>query len=262
MRKIRDKTACFTGHRDIPPEKAKTTISRLKAAIVDLINQGYLYFGAGGALGFDTLAEKAVLELKQTYPHIKLILVLPCLSQAKNWSDANKAVYEDIKSKADKVVYTSQEYTKGCMHKRNRHLVDNSSVCICYLNKDSGGTAYTVDYALKHGLSVINIAYSNQEQIRKTTKEKCIGMLSKEKYTQSLLDLLTQQAGCEYMSDLFYMANEQRNRLSKAIKAIPTDAFSLREWNEALGYLAKLPPQASSQAARENLAAFCSAHRL
>ncbi len=57
------------------------------------------------------------------------------------------------------MVYTSQEYTKGCMFKRNRHLVDNSSVCICYLTKNNGGTAYTVDYAEKQGLEVINLAF-------------------------------------------------------------------------------------------------------
>ena len=129
----------------------------MKTTIIDLIHQGYLYFGAGGALGFDTLAEKAVLELKKNYPQIKLILVLPCISQAKSWSSTDKEVYEQIKKKADKVIYTSQEYTRGCMHKRNRHLVDNSSVCICYLTKESGGTAYTVDYALKKGLSIINL---------------------------------------------------------------------------------------------------------
>ncbi len=66
--------------------------------------------------------------------------------------------YERIKSQADKVVYVSQEYTKDCMFKRNRHLVDNSSVCICYKIKDSGGTAYTVSYAKEQGLEVINIA--------------------------------------------------------------------------------------------------------
>ena len=108
-------------------------------------------------MGFDTLAEKTVLELRKTYPQIKLILVLPCISQAKSWSNTDKEVYEEIKKKADKVVYTSQEYTRGCMHKRNRHLVDNSSVCICYLTKENGGTAYTVNYALKRGLSVINL---------------------------------------------------------------------------------------------------------
>lgn len=62
------------------------------------------------------------------------------------------------KRQADKVVYTSKEYTRGCMHKRNRHLVDNSSICIAYLTEQSGGTAYTVDYARKNGLIVINIA--------------------------------------------------------------------------------------------------------
>lgn len=67
-------------------------------------------------------------------------------------------MYEYIKTQADKIVYTSQEYTRGCMHKRNRHLVDNSSVCICYLTEPSGGTAYTVNYALRNGKSVINIA--------------------------------------------------------------------------------------------------------
>lgn len=49
-------------------------------------------------------------------------------------------------------------YFKGCMHKRNRHLVDNSGYCICYLTRTQGGTAYTVDYALERGLPVINIA--------------------------------------------------------------------------------------------------------
>ena len=51
---------------------------------------------------------------------------------------------------ADKVVYTSQDYYSGCMHKRNRHLVDNSSRCICFLNEKTGGTFYTVNYASEH----------------------------------------------------------------------------------------------------------------
>lgn len=55
---------------------------------------------------------------------------------------------------ANKVVYTSQEYTRDCMFERNRHLADYSSVCICYLNKPSGGKVYTVEYAKK----LINLA--------------------------------------------------------------------------------------------------------
>lgn len=150
-------TVCFTGHRKIPPEQRDTLTRRLKAILVELINDGYIYFKAGGALGFDTLAAQTVLDLKSIYPQISLILVLPCLAQTRGWSAHDKEIYEDIKKKADKVIYTSQEYTRGCMHKRNRHLIDNSSVCVCYLTQNTGGTAYTVDYAHKNNLTVTNL---------------------------------------------------------------------------------------------------------
>lgn len=117
-----------------------------------------MYFGAGGALGFDTLAAQCVLSLRKRYPHIKLILVLLCTAQTKGWSKNDIAIYEEIKSQADKVVYTSREYSRGCMFKRNRHLVNGSSVCIAYLTQEKGGTAYTVNYAKEQGLAVINLA--------------------------------------------------------------------------------------------------------
>lgn len=155
---MKEKTCCFTGHRDIPSGANQRIFTKTEEMVESLIKKGYLYFGAGGALGFDTIAAFAVLKVKERYPNVRLILVLPCLTQTRGWSKEDVEIYEDIKSKADKVVYTSQEYTRGCMHKRNRHLVDNSSVCIAYLTESKGGTAYTVDYAEKHGLTVFNIA--------------------------------------------------------------------------------------------------------
>ncbi len=155
---MKEYTACFTGHRKIPPMQVGALTRRLKTSIIELIDNGYKYFGAGGALGFDTLAAQTVLDLKSDYPHIKLIMVLPCITQADGWSVDDKVIYEKVKAAADKVVYTSHEYTRGCMHKRNRHLVDNSSACICYLTEKTGGTAYTVDYAQSKNLLVINVA--------------------------------------------------------------------------------------------------------
>ena len=70
--------------------------------------------------------------------------MLPCEDQTRGWRSEDIAVYEDIKRRSDKVVYVSREYTPDCMHKRNRHLVDHSGICICYLTRSSGGTAYTV----------------------------------------------------------------------------------------------------------------------
>lgn len=155
---MRSKTCCFTGHRRLPESQKEEIAQALESAVLSMIHSGYRYFGAGGALGFDTLAAKTVLRLRQRYPDIRLILVLPCVSQADKWPPVDVAVYRKIMEQADKVVYTSHAYTAGCMFKRNRHLVDHSSVCICYLEKATGGTAYTVDYARKNGLRIINIA--------------------------------------------------------------------------------------------------------
>lgn len=157
---MRSHTCCFTGHRQIPVERQLEIVKRLEGEIFSLYQRGVRYYGAGGVRGFDTLASQTVLHLRKSCPGMKLILVLPCLTQTKGWPAADMLEYERIKGLADKVVYTSQEYTNGCMLKRNRHLVDYSSVCVCYLTKDSGGTAYTVRYAKGQGLDVINLAAS------------------------------------------------------------------------------------------------------
>ena len=75
---VKEKTCCFTGHRDIPLLQLPIIKSKLKKTIIEYIEKGYCYFGAGGALGFDTIAAQTVLNLKENYPQIKLILVLPC----------------------------------------------------------------------------------------------------------------------------------------------------------------------------------------
>lgn len=155
---MKERTCCFTGHRKIPPLQSLQIVERLKTELIKLIDQGYLYFGAGGALGFDTIAAKTVLTLQQSCPQIKLILVLPCKTQTRGWEKENIAIYEDIKKQCNKVVYTSENYTRGCMLKRNRHLVDNSSACICYLTESKGGTAYTVEYARRSGIKIVNLA--------------------------------------------------------------------------------------------------------
>lgn len=154
---MRNETCCFTGHRNIPENEYGVILAGLEKAVVDLILKGVRFFGTGGALGFDTMAAQTVLKLKNQYPHIYLILVLPCRTQTKGWKEADRRIYEHILSKADKVVYIADEYERGCMQRRNRHLVDNSAYCICYQTKETGGTAYTVRYAQQKGLRLIRL---------------------------------------------------------------------------------------------------------
>ena len=159
---------CFTGHRKIPQRKTEQIQERLRNEIVTAIQNGYTFFYAGGAIGFDTMAAQAVLELKAQYPHIKLILVLPCVNQTDGWEQSDIDEYERIRVLADEVIYTSEEYKKGCMHKRNRYLVDHSSLCICYMTRKSGGTAYTVEYATsnKSGGTAYTVEYATSNGLK------------------------------------------------------------------------------------------------
>ena len=155
---LRAKTCCFTGHRSLSSEEKLKVSVRLRKTIGEQIKTGVVFYGAGGALGFDALAAQTVLDMKKEYPQLRLILVLPCEDQTRGWRSEDIAVYEDIKRRSDKIVYVSRAYTPDCMHRRNRHLVDHSGTCICYLTSSTGGTAYTVDYARRRGLRIINLA--------------------------------------------------------------------------------------------------------
>lgn len=152
---MRENTCCFTGHRDVPAAQRAALAARLDAAVQRLAEEGIVYFGAGGAVGFDTLAAQAVLRARRTRPQLRLILVLPCPEQARHWPRRDAAAYERLKAQADKVVYVSPVYVPGCMQRRNRHLVDSSGVCVAYCTRQTGGTAYTVNYARQQGLRVI-----------------------------------------------------------------------------------------------------------
>ena len=151
------KTCCFTGHRIIPQKDRSFLEQGTEKVCISLIERGYENFIAGGALGFDTLAEKCVLKLKEKYPNIKLILAIPCKDQHKNWTQKDKAVYEEILSLADDKIYVSESYSPECMKKRNRFMVDHSSAVVSYITKVTGGAVYTVTYGVEKGREIIFI---------------------------------------------------------------------------------------------------------
>ncbi len=159
---MRKKTVCFTGHRQMG-EPLSEVEHRLMETVDNLIQKGYLYFGAGGARGFDALASEVVLKLKATYPHIHLILVLPFDEQFRhegNWTQAEIEQYHRLKQRASKVVVLAAGYSSGVYYRRNRHLVDHSSVCVAYMTRANSGTSYTVNYAKARGLEVVHTAPS------------------------------------------------------------------------------------------------------
>lgn len=151
---------CFTGHRVIPSEHMSRLYALLDKEILTLYNKGVRTFRAGGAMGFDTIAALRVLYLKSQGYELSLELILPCRDQTNRWPQSAVLDYRFILSRADKVSYVSEHYTRFCMLQRDRALVDGSGYCISYLTKSRGGTAYTVSYALKNGITLINLGES------------------------------------------------------------------------------------------------------
>ena len=70
---------------------------------------------------------------------------------------------------------------------------------------------------------------------------------------QSLLDLLSIQMGCMYLSDLRLLSPEQRRYLAQKLDQLTPREEDVREWNDALGYLTGASPEETAQAAKEQL---------
>lgn len=161
----RERTACFTGHRFLPPEREDRIAEKTAHVVGVLIRAGYRNFLCGGALGFDTLAERCVVEARQSAPEVRLILALPCRDQTGNWlkmpsETAARTLreYQRLKGLADGVVYVNDFYFDGCMRERNRFMVEHASFCVAYFDGSyRSGAGQTVRMAKRAGLSIYNV---------------------------------------------------------------------------------------------------------
>ncbi len=150
-RAMEERACCFTGHRVIRARDRERLSRFLDAVLDELLRRGINTFLVGGALGFDTLAALAVLERKKEHPRLRLVLAIPCQEQTRGWRASDVAVYNQICSQADEVRILASSYYSGCMHARNRYMVDRSEICVAYRVRESGGTDYTVRYAKEQG---------------------------------------------------------------------------------------------------------------
>lgn len=70
---------------------------------------------------------------------------------------------------------------------------------------------------------------------------------------QSLLDLLAIQMKCEYLSDLRFLTQEQRQYLAYKLECLTPREEDIRDWNDALAYLTRSPPAMTALEAQRTL---------
>ncbi len=152
------RTVGFTGHRSLSPEETLQAAEALHNTVDLLISMGATDFYAGGALGFDTLAARAVLAAKNAGADVHLHLLLPFPGQDRRWGRDDKAMYRSILESADSCEYFCEKYLPGVYHLRDRAIVERSETIVAFLSRKSGGTAYTVALADSLGKEIINLA--------------------------------------------------------------------------------------------------------
>ena len=130
---------------------------RIEKQIQELAVAGAKEFFTGMAQGVDTWCAEAVLDLKKQYDDISLTAIIPCREQPDKWTAAQQQRYRQILDQCKKTICVSETYTKDCMHRRNRALVDICDILIAVYDGQSGGTYYTIEYAKKRHKKTIII---------------------------------------------------------------------------------------------------------
>ena len=149
----KSKSLAFTGHRTIPIERQNEIRARLVEAVSVTCKSGITCFYSGMAMGFDLMAAET-----GRYPDIRLIAVVPFRRQNCRWPSIEKERYQNIVSRADRVIVLSEHYFHGCLLKRNDFMLEHSyGVIAFYDGKPYGGTFYTCREAMKKGMDIVNL---------------------------------------------------------------------------------------------------------
>lgn len=150
---------CFTGHR---PDKLSSYLRdvdelrmRLQQRIIQAVSEGCTVFYCGMALGIDIMAGELVASLRQQYPELRLIAVVPFPGQSRNWPLSWRRRWDALLRLADEKIVLYPTFQRGCYQARNRYMVDRSErVIAVYDGSPEGGTCMTVTYARKKGVPV------------------------------------------------------------------------------------------------------------
>jgi len=157
----KEQTCCFTGHRSsrLPwkNNEEDPDCIRLKKRMTEelerLYGEGVRHFITGMARGADMYFAEAVLALRKRLNDVTLEAAIPCKSQPDAWSENEQKRYRSILDCCDVETLIQREYSRDCMLRRNRYMVERSRyVLAVYDGMGRGGTMYTLNYAMNRGV--------------------------------------------------------------------------------------------------------------
>ena len=82
---------------------------------------------------------------------------VPCPTQADAWAPDQRERYKRLVEACDFETLVSAKYTSYCMQRRDRYMVDHSSLLIAAFDGTPGGTRYTMQYAMSRRVSIVDL---------------------------------------------------------------------------------------------------------
>jgi len=162
---MHEPTCAFTGHRpgklpwgyDETDPRCRELKQRLYDTAEAVASAGFRRFLCGMAEGCDLYFCEALTALREEYPDIRIEACIPFPGQADKWPRKERARYARLVSECDERTVLSEEYTPGCMMKRNRYMVDNADLIIACYDGRSGGTLNTLRYAIEKDVRILHL---------------------------------------------------------------------------------------------------------
>ena len=170
--RARQESCCFTGHRPTKLpwgyREEDPRCLRLKRRIMDALEaayeEGYRHFLCGMAQGCDLYFCECAIELRRRHSDVTIEAAIPCPTQADSWPAAQRQRYRALMEACDFETMVSAVYSSSCMQRRDRYMVDHASLLIAAFDGSSGGTRYTVEYAMRRGLDILDLAIPAEEE--------------------------------------------------------------------------------------------------
>lgn len=148
----------FFGHKDAP----QSLHPEIKAHIELLITQRNVdSFMVGNQGSFDSMVLKALRELKQAYPHICYNVVLAYVPAQKQEYE----LYAPSETFLPEGIETAPK--RFAISWRNKWMVRESDLILCYITHSWGGAAQFVEYAKRQEKEVINLSQKIFEKFSK-----------------------------------------------------------------------------------------------
>ena len=148
---------CFAGHSncDCGSEICKKLTSTIEKLITE---ENITEFYVGNYGDFDRTSASVLTKIKQTYPHIKIFLVIPYLT---------KSAEEKADRFDDLTIFEIPQSTprKLKIIKTNEAMINHCDILVCYINRTWGGAIKTFQYAKRKNKTIINLADKSALQL-------------------------------------------------------------------------------------------------